>query len=316
MEAMTENSKASGLRHPPKMFPSSENNNSFIQPPPHLQPREFPSHVDAPDISPMAKILCEILVRAPPGNIEGVLGSTGIPSSPALVEEVLQFSYNYPGSAVKFFRWAGHSHKHSTYSWNLMVDLLGKNQLFEQMWDAIRSMKQEGALSLTTFTSIFGNYCSAGRFNEAIMTFDVMNKYGVEQDVLAVNSLLSAICREDNQTSKALEFYDKIKTKINPDGDTFTLLFEGWEKEGNVTKAKTTFGEMVVHVGWSPLNVSAYDAFLTTLVRGSQAEEAIKFLRVMKRKNCLPEIFLLHWIALLVSPSNIKLSPLLSFVPN
>uniref|UniRef100_A0A5B6ZWF6 Pentatricopeptide repeat-containing protein n=1 Tax=Davidia involucrata TaxID=16924 RepID=A0A5B6ZWF6_DAVIN len=120
------------------------------------------------------------------------------------------------------------------------------------------------------------------------MTFDVMDRYGIQPDVVTVNSLLSAICREDNQTSKALEFFQRIKTKIPPDADSFAILLEGWEKEGNVSKAKTTLGEMVIRVGWSPQNVSAYDAFLTTLVRGSQAAEAIKFLEVMKGKNCLP----------------------------
>lgn len=63
---------------------------------------------------------------------------------------------------------------------------------------------------------------------------------------------------------------------------------EGWEKEGNVARAKTTFGEMVIRVGWSPQYISAYDAFLNTLLCGSQADEAIKFLQVMKGKNCLP----------------------------
>lgn len=182
----------------------------------------------------MAKILCEILVRTPPGNIESVLRSTGIPSNPALVEEVLEFSYHYPASAVKYFRWAGLAHKHSNCSWNRMVDLLGKNLLFEQMWDAIRLMKKEGALSAATFASIFGSYCGARRFNEAITSFHVMDKYEVEQDVFAVNSLLSAICREENQTSTALEFYDKIKAKINPEEDTFAILFEGWEREGKM----------------------------------------------------------------------------------
>lgn len=135
---------------------------------------------------------------------------------------------------------------------------------------------------------IFGSYCVAGRINEAFMTFDVMERYGVSPNVVAVNSLLSAICREDNQTLKALEFFEKIKTKIPPDGDSFAILLEGWEKECNVARAKTTFGEMVIRVGWSPQNMSAYDAFLTTLVRGSQSDEAIKFLQVMKGKNCLP----------------------------
>lgn len=112
-------------------------------------------------------------------------------------------------------------------------------------------------------------------------------RYGVQPNIFAVNSLLSAICREDNQTAKALEFFERIKTNITPDADSFAILLEGWEKEGNVAKAKTTFGEMVIRVGWSPHYMSAYDAFLNTLVRGNQFDEAIKFLQVMKGKNCL-----------------------------
>ncbi|KAF2308974.1 hypothetical protein GH714_026455 [Hevea brasiliensis] len=122
------------------------------------------------------------------------------------------------------------------------------------MWDAIRSMKQENVLSMATFASVFGSYCAAGRFNEAIMSFEVMDKYGIQQDVVAVNSLLSAMCREDNQTIRALEFFERIKSKIPPDGDTFAILLEGWEKEGNPAKARITFDEMVVRIGWSPSN--------------------------------------------------------------
>ncbi|KAK3429664.1 hypothetical protein EUGRSUZ_E01154 [Eucalyptus grandis] len=294
MEAMAEHLGRSGLRYPPKSVPSSQllTNHASLRLLPNLQPLQFPSHVHANDISPLAKTVCDILARASPEEIEASLDSTEIPANPILVEEVLKYSYNYPTSAVKFFRWAGQKHKHSAIAWNLMVDLLGKNQAFEQMWDAIRSMKREGALSMATFASVFSSYCSAGRVNEAVMSFDVMDQYGVEQDTVAVNSILSAICAEDMQTMRALEVYDKIKGKIPPDGDTFAILLEGWEKEGNVDKAKNTFGEMVARIGWSSQNMSAYDAFLTTLVRGSHAEEAIKFLQVMKGKNCLPGVML------------------------
>lgn len=120
------------------------------------------------------------------------------------------------------------------------------------------------------------------------MSFNVMDRYGIQQDVVAVNSLLSAMCREESQTTAALEFFEKIKGKIAPDGDTFAILLEGWEKEGNAAKAKSTFGEMVVRVGWSQQNMSAYDAFLMTLVRALQIDEAVKFLKVMKDHNCFP----------------------------
>ncbi|XVF52168.1 hypothetical protein PTKIN_Ptkin04bG0243200 [Pterospermum kingtungense] len=261
---------------------------SIIPIPNNLQPQRFPSHLDAPDISPEARILCDLLTRASPIDIESALSATGITPTSELIQQVLAFSYNHPSSAIKFFRWAGRFLKPSAYAWNLMVDLLGKNQTFEPMWDAMRSMKQEGLLSLPTFVSVFGSYCAAHRFSEATMSFDVMDRYGVKQDVVAVNSLLSAICSQDNQMSVAIEFFDRIKMKIPPDGDTFTILLEGWLKEGNVAKAKITFGEMVVRVGWSPHNVSAYDAFFTTLVRGSNVDEALKFLRVMKGHDCLP----------------------------
>jgi pentatricopeptide repeat protein len=190
---------------------------------------------------------------------------------------------------MKFFRWAGRqAHNHSSYAWNLMVDLLGKNQLFDLMWDAVRSMKKECMLSIPTFVSIFGSYCNIARFDKAIMSFDVMDRYGIQQDVVAVNFLLSAICNEENQTTRALEFFERIKRKIQPDGDSFAILLKGWEKENNVAQAMHTFGEMLISNGWSPQNISAYDTFLTTLLRGYQVNEAIEFLRVMKRNNCLP----------------------------
>ncbi|KAH6820421.1 hypothetical protein C2S53_002579 [Perilla frutescens var. hirtella] len=253
-----------------------------------IPPARFPTHHAAADIHPQARILCEIIATAPAHEVEARLAASQMQAEPEFVQQVLKHSYNTPSAASKFFRWAGLGRKHTPYSWNLMVDLLGKNKLFDPMWDAIRSMKLEGLLSLTTFVSVFENYCIDGKLDEAVMTFDVMGRYGIQPDIIAVNSLLSAMCREDKRTVKALEFFERIKAKIPPDADSYAILLEGCEKEGNVAKAKTTFGEMVIRVGWSPEYMYAYDAFLNTLVRGSHGDEAIKFLQVMKGKNCLP----------------------------
>ncbi|XP_074589454.1 pentatricopeptide repeat-containing protein At5g15010, mitochondrial-like [Curcuma longa] len=249
-------------------------------------PSVIASSLPVPD--PRVRAFCDILSRVPPAEVETVLSRCGITPLSEHVEAVLRLCYATPAAAVRFFRWAGLTLKHTPYAWNLMVDILGKNGLFEPMWDAIRSMKQEAVLSAATFASAFGSYCTAGRIKEAVMTFDVMDRYGVAKDVVAVNSLLSAICCEDGHTSDAADFFDRAKATIPPNGDTFAILLEGWENEGNVARAKTTFGEMVIRVGWNADNMSAYDAFLTTLVRGSQSDEAVKFLKVMKTNNCLP----------------------------
>lgn len=136
----------------------------------------FPTHFTAVDVPPEARILCEIVATAPLHEVEARLASTKIQPEPDIMHHVLKLSYNTPNTAAKFFQWAGLKQKHTGYSWNLMVDLLGKNKLFEPMWDAVRSMKQEGFLTLTTFVSVFENYCIAGRFDEAVMTFDVMER--------------------------------------------------------------------------------------------------------------------------------------------
>lgn len=280
--------ESSSLKYPPKIIPSPSKRHHPERLLHENRRKKFPTYLDVAYVTPRTRILCEIIAETPSSEAETAFLSSGITPSPELVEDVLKLSYGSPNAAVSFFRWAGLSHKPSVYAWNLMVDLLGKNEMFDQMWDAIRSMKQEKLLTLATFVSVFGSYCEAGRFQDAIMTFEVMDKYGIEPDVVAVNSLLSAISQEKDQAKRAYNFFDQIKVKIPPDGDTFAILLEGWEKEGNVAKAKTTFGEMVVRVGWDAKYMSAYDAFLITLVRGSQVEEAVKFLHVMKGKGCLP----------------------------
>ncbi|KAL2928621.1 hypothetical protein RDABS01_028702 [Bienertia sinuspersici] len=224
--------------------------------------------------------------------VENVLDDNGIRVIQEDVEQVLKLSYGYPAAAVKFFRWAGYQLKdrHTPYAWNLLVDLLGKNSLFDAMWDAIKSMKEEGILSLATFASVFSSYVLGNRVEEAFMTFEVMDQYGVPRDIVALNSLLSAICR-DGKTGKADEFLRIAKNKIRLDADSYAILLEGWENEGNVANARRTFGEMVVEMGWDPSNVPAYDSFLCTLIKApSGFHEALKFLNTMKERRCSPGV--------------------------
>nr|DAD32058.1 TPA_asm: hypothetical protein HUJ06_010910 [Nelumbo nucifera] len=137
------------------------------------------------------------------------------------VEEVLKLSYGYPSTAVKFFRWSGWqlNDKHSPYAWNLVVDL---------------------AALFSDICFCFSSYVVADRFEEAIMTFEVMDQYGVARDIIALNSLLSAIMQR-GKTMKAKEFLDIAKDKIRPDADTYAILLEGWENENNVACARQTF---------------------------------------------------------------------------
>ncbi|XP_071707292.1 pentatricopeptide repeat-containing protein At5g15010, mitochondrial-like [Rutidosis leptorrhynchoides] len=250
----------------------------------------FTSYIDTPNLSVKVKLLCESIVNTPSLELERVLNDSGLRVSTEDVEDVLKLSYGHPVSAIKFFRWAGYqlNDRHSPYSWNLVVDMLGKHRSFDAMWDAVKSMKQEGILSLATFASIFGSYVIADRVKEAIRAFEVMDQYGCLADIVALNSLFSAICR-DGKTVDASEFLDSVKSKIKPDADTYAILLEGWEKERDVVNAKRTFRDMVDEIGWEPSNFPAYDSFLNTLLKGSGGiREALKYFESLKERSCYP----------------------------
>ncbi|KAL6529962.1 hypothetical protein OROMI_028607 [Orobanche minor] len=250
----------------------------------------FISYTEVPSLPPKVKILCEIVATTPAATVEGVLDDTGIRVSEEDVEEVLKLSFKYPGSAVKFFRWSSLqlNGKNSPYAWNLVVDLLGKNCLFDAMWDAIKSMRKEMLLSLSTFKSVFSSYVVDNRVQEAVLTFEVMDQYGLPRDVLAFNSLLSAICRGAT-TQPAMEYMRIVNGKIRFDAETYAILLEGCEKEGDVSRAREIFSDMVIDIGWDIRNVPAYDSFMCTLLKGPDGtREVLRFLDNMRDSGCYP----------------------------
>ncbi|XWS30810.1 hypothetical protein CRYUN_Cryun23aG0021900 [Craigia yunnanensis] len=210
----------------------------------------FPSYQTTPNLHPNVKLLCEIISTTPSSSVENLLEGTGLRINQFDVENVLKLSYSFPSQAVKFFRWSGHQlqHQHSPYSWNLVVDLLGKNGLFDAMWDVIKSMKKEGLVALATFASVFSSYVRFDKVKEAVLTFEIMEQYGCVRDIVALNSLISAICRE-GKTIDGLGLLRVAKSRIRPDSDSYAILLEGWEKEGNISLAKETFDEMVIEIG-------------------------------------------------------------------
>jgi len=246
------------------------------------------------EANPRAEAFLEIISNVPPGEVEAALSACGIGPTAEVAERVLKSRacYSRPKSAVRFFRWAARSVEHTAYAWNLLVDILGKAAMFEPMWDAIRSMNQEGGggglVSVATFASVFTSYCARGNFKEAAAAFDVMGRYGLKPDAVALNSLLSAMCRVEGRAQDALNVFERIKATVPPDADTFAILLEAWEKEGNAKEAKKVFGEMVVRVGWDAANEPAYDSLLSTLIRGGEFSEALNFLKLMRRMGCFP----------------------------
>lgn len=126
----------SSHRKPPYQGPGGSTNLS--------RPR-FASYHETPNLPPKIKVLCEIRATTHSLSVERVLDESisGLRVTQVDVEEILKLSYGFPGPAVKFFRWSGRllcGGGHSPYAWNLFVNMLGKNSLFDAMWDAVKTM--------------------------------------------------------------------------------------------------------------------------------------------------------------------------------
>ncbi|KAD4178536.1 hypothetical protein E3N88_27127 [Mikania micrantha] len=243
-------------------------------------PKKFPSYLDTHDLSQRARTVCEILARVYPGEVETALSTMGMRLESKVVEEVLKVSYGYPTTAVIFFKWVGLRQKHSPYTWDLIVDLLGKNKMFDQMWDAIRSMKQEGALSLNTFISVFGSYFKASQIDEAfsflkvmkgkkclpsldffsnaldflvqqnnsanaLLVWDTMTTSGLTPSLIMYNSMIGLLCN-NGEIANAFELLDKMPYDgVFADSVTYNLILQCLIKNKKVKEAGKFFNEMI-----------------------------------------------------------------------
>jgi pentatricopeptide repeat protein len=253
----------------------------------------FPTYKDAPDLPPKIRLLCEILASCA-RNVEAALDDADVRVTTADVEQVLRFSYAHPRAAADFFRWAGHrhlGHEHSPYAWNLLVDILGKNRLFDPMWETVASMRSQGLLSLATFASVFSSLAVAPG-SSPLKAFVDMPRYGMERDTPALNSLLSALCRANRlDDARAAIPVARAEAGTRPDADSYAILLEGCEADPDPGVAREVFDEMVRAIGFDPGNVPAYNSFLTTLVSSDSPNalpEAMEYLGVLSRRGCSP----------------------------
>ncbi|KAG0534438.1 hypothetical protein BDA96_04G280500 [Sorghum bicolor] len=255
----------------------------------------FPTNKEASDMPPKIRIFCEILAsRADDEKLTAELDNSDVRVTTADVEQVLRFSYAHPRAATTFFRWAGFKHlghEHSPYSWNLLVDLLGKNLLFEPMWNTIKSMHSQRLLSLATFASVFSSL-AATPGGSPLKAFMDMPRYGMTRDTPALNSLLSALCRANRlDDARAAIPVARAEAGTAPDADSYAILLEGCEAAADPRVAREVFDEMVHAIGFIPDNVPAYDSFLTTLVSSDSSTalpEAMQYLLVLSRRGCSP----------------------------
>ncbi|XP_010258487.1 PREDICTED: pentatricopeptide repeat-containing protein At1g77360, mitochondrial [Nelumbo nucifera] len=253
--------------------------------------RKFCSHETPREISDPKKRICKIMMFCPKVGLETALDETGIRASPDLIDDILQRFENAGMQAYRFFEWAGkqRNYTHSVRAYHIMIGSLAKVRQYQIMWDLVNNMRSKGILNVETFCVIIRKYARAQKVDEAVYTFNVMDKYGVLPNLAAFNSLLSAFCKSKN-VRKAQEIFDSMKDRFVPDSKTYSILLEGWGKDPNLPKAREIFAEMVDR-GCDP-DIVTYGIMVDVLCKAGRVDEAIGIVRDMDARGCRPTSFI------------------------
>ncbi|GAV71930.1 PPR domain-containing protein/PPR_1 domain-containing protein/PPR_2 domain-containing protein/PPR_3 domain-containing protein [Cephalotus follicularis] len=242
-------------------------------------------------MSDTRKRISKILMSNSTLVLDTALNQSGIRISPDIVEDVLKRFENAGMLAYRFFDWAEkqRDYTHSIRAYHTMIGSLAKIRQFQIMWDLVNSMRSKRLLNVETFCIIMRKYARAHKVEEAIYTFNVMEKYDVPPNLAAFNSLLSALCKSKN-VRRAQEIFDSMKDRFIPVPKTYSILLEGWGKDPNLPKAREIFREMD-DAGCNP-DIVTYGIMVDILCKAGRVDEAVGIVKEMDSKVCKPTSFI------------------------
>ncbi|KAG5045640.1 hypothetical protein AAZX31_06G111600 [Glycine max] len=243
------------------------------------------------DVGEASERVCKVMMTCPTLGLDTALNQTGVRVSPDLVENVLKRFENAGMPAFRFFEWAEkqRGYSHSIRAYHLMIESLAKIRQYQIVWDLVSAMRKKGMLNVETFCIMMRKYARANKVDEAVYTFNVMDKYDVVPNLAAFNGLLSALCKSNN-VRKAQEIFDAMKGQFVPDEKSYSILLEGWGKAPNLPRAREVFREMV-EAGCDP-DVVTYGIMVDVLCKAGRVDEAVEVVKEMDVGNCRPTSFI------------------------
>ncbi|XP_076947340.1 pentatricopeptide repeat-containing protein At2g13420, mitochondrial-like [Bidens hawaiensis] len=253
-----------------------------------------PETVPKPSLepSPDADLISQILIQHhnPYHTMESTLQLTGITLTQTLVTQTLIRLQNTPKIALPFFIYTKNqsNYTHSTYTYNLMIDILAKVRQFDAAWKLIIEMDQNGVNpNSDTFYVLIRRLVSAGLTRQAIRAFEDMGCFvvndGVDQDQQPIDNyyfLFDTLCKY-GYPKVATEVFNKWKNwRFEPDAKVYTMLINGWCQVNKMNMAERFFNEMVSN-GIEP-NVVTYNVVLNGMCRRSSLHPDSRFERTVK----------------------------------
>ncbi|XP_027187311.1 pentatricopeptide repeat-containing protein At1g80550, mitochondrial [Cicer arietinum] len=211
-------------------------------------------------------------------------------------ETLISFNNDWK-RALEFFNWVQteFNFPHSTETYNLILDILGKFFEFQQCWNLIHRMQNNpnSFPNHTTFRVMFKRYISAHCIDDAVQTFQRLNEFNLK-DETSFSNLIDALCDHKHVleaqdlvfgTQKTLTLSWKIDGIVVSSNNTkiYNIVLRGWYKLGWWSKCWEFWDEMDRKGVQKDLH--SYSIYMDILSKGGKPWKAVKLFQEMKRKG-------------------------------
>ncbi|KAG4940473.1 hypothetical protein JHK87_044344 [Glycine soja] len=208
-----------------------------------------------------------------------------IPLSRDLVHRLLWRYKDDWKSALGVFRWASSrpSFRHSSESYDMMVDILGRMKVMEKLRDLLEEMREGGLVNMNTVAKAMRRFVGAGQWVDAVRIFDDLQALGLEKNTESMNLLLDTLCKE-KFVQQAREIFLELKQHIAPNAHTFNIFIHGWCKICRVDEAHWTIQEMKGY-GFHPCVIS-YSTIIQCYCQEGNFSRVYELLDEMQAQGC------------------------------
>uniref|UniRef100_A0A1D1XW97 Pentatricopeptide repeat-containing protein At1g73400, mitochondrial n=1 Tax=Anthurium amnicola TaxID=1678845 RepID=A0A1D1XW97_9ARAE len=220
-------------------------------------------------------------------NLEMALDALGVELGSELVDEVIKRLRYEEKLAFRFFTWAGNQegYAHDRQTYNDMIDVLSstkyKTKQFGVICNILEQMKRKNkdSVSVEALLIILRDYTE--KHLTYLHKFAKKKKIRVktQPEINAFNLLLDSLCK-CSLMGEAEAMFNRVKDKVIPDANTYNILFFGWCRVRNPSKAMKVL-EVMIRMGHTPENFTyntAIDAFCS-IGMISEARELFEFMR-------------------------------------
>jgi pentatricopeptide repeat protein len=236
----------------------------------------------------------------PMEKIEQALDLCGLTLTEDLVLNVLKRHHSDWRPAYVFFNWVcrkergGSGYSPGSDVYNVILDILGKSQRFEEVIQVLDEMsKRKGLVNEETYGILLNRFAAAHMVEEAIGIFNKRKEFGLESDLIAFQKLLMWLCRYKH-VEAAETFFRLNRNEFGCDIKTWNIIFNGWCVLGNVYEAKRFWNE-IISSKCEP-DMFTCGTFINALTKKGKLGTAIKLFQSMWKKGLNPDVVICNCI--------------------